>query len=344
MGTPEATMVTRILIPLAALGLALAQGGGKDPESKYGLDLRARKATEPEFTKDTRKFGVEVYADGATGDGLFVSEVGSLAAVPAKLFRPDDGKSKEPLWQHGLALNVRPVGEKNWEKGKRLSLEVFQDQTSGGLVYVSEKGALGAVPAKYAKATEKGKPKNPKWTHAMELKVRRAGDKGWDRAKRFAVEVFRDENNGNVVYVNEGGFAVVPTKLAARDDTGKDPAFQHGLELAARKQGERNFTKDTKRYGVEVFLDENNGNLVYLCETGALSVVPGKFARATPAGVSKAPELKRAMDLQVRKAGQRNFGKDCPRFGVEVYSDENNGKVIYLTETGDLSVVSPKAE
>ncbi|MFO0844694.1 MAG: hypothetical protein U0797_20240 [Gemmataceae bacterium] len=337
-------MATRILIPLAALALALAQGGGKGPESQYGLDLRARKASEPEFTKDTRKFGVEVYADGATGDGLFVSEVGTLAAVPAKLFRPDDGKSKEPLWQHGLSLTVRPAGEKAWERGQKVSLEVFQDQTGGGLLYVSERGALGAVPAKYASATAKGKPKNPKWTHAMELKVRRAGDKGWDKAKRFSVEVFRDENNGTVIYVTEGGFAVVPAKLAAKDDTGKDPAFQHGLELAARKQGEREFTRGTKRYGVEVFLDGNTGHLVYLCETGALAVVPGKFARATEAGVSKAPDLRRAMDLRVRKAGQREFGKDCPRFGVEVYSDESNGNVIYLSETGELAAVPPKAE
>jgi hypothetical protein len=338
-------MAIRTLIPLAALALTLLQGGAKDPVSKYGLDLRARKATEPEFTRETRKFGVEVYADGASGDGLFVSETGALAAVPAKLFAAGDGKAKEPLWQHGLALNVRPAGEKDWAKGKKVSLEVFKDETSGGLVYINEKGAVAAVPAKYAAATEKGKPKNPKWTHAMELKVRNAGDKDWDKARRFVVEVFRDENNGVVVYVGEGGhFAVVPGKLAAGSDTGKDPAFQHGLELAARKQGEREFTKDTKRYGVEVFLDENTGNLVYLCETGALAVVPGKFARATESGVSKAPDLKRAMDLQVRKAGQRDFGKDCPRFGVEVYSDENNGNVIYLGEAGDLAVVPPKAE
>lgn len=338
-------MAIRTLIPLAALGLALLQGGSKDPVSKYGLDLRARKATEPEFTKDTRKYGVEVYADGASADGLHLSEVGSLAVVPAKLFSAGDGKSKEPLWQHGLALNVRPAGEKDWEKGKKVSLEVFKDETSGGLVYINEKGVLGTVPAKYATATEKGKPKNPKWTHAMELKVRKAGDKDWDKAKRVVVEVFRDENNGNLVYVSEGGsFAVVPGKLAAKDDTGKDPAFQHGLELAARKQGEKEFTKDTKRYGLEVFQDENNGNLVYVCETGALAVVPGKLAKATEAGKSKAPDLKRAMDLQVRKAGQKEFDKGCPRYGVEVYSDENNGNVIYLAETGDFAVVPPKAE
>jgi hypothetical protein len=50
------------------------------------------------------------------------------------------------------------------------------------------------------------------------------------------------------------------------------------------------------------------------------------------------------MDLQVRKAGQKDFAKDSPRFGIEVYNDENNSMVIYLSETGDLAVVSPKAD
>jgi hypothetical protein len=179
----------------------------------------------------------------------------------------------------------------------------------------------------------------------MDLKVRKAGDLDWDKAKKFGVEVFRDENNGNLVYISETGhYAVAPGKLTTKDDTGKGPNWQHGLELSARKHGEREFGKDTKKYGLEVFLDENNGNLLYICETGALAVVPGKFAKATEGGKTKAPELKHAMDLQVRKAGQKEFTKDGPKFGVEVYSDENNGMVIYLSETGDLAVVSRSAE
>jgi hypothetical protein len=43
--------------------------------------------------------------------------------------------------------------------------------------------------------------------------------------------------------------------------------------LRARKGDEPDFTKDTKRYGVEVFVDENNGNLIYISETGDISVV-----------------------------------------------------------------------
>ena len=56
----------------------------------------------------------------------------------------------------------------------------------------------------------------------------------------------------------------------------KDPTWLHGLEFRVRKAGEADFGKDTKKWGIEVFRDENNGNLVYISETGDIAVVPGK--------------------------------------------------------------------
>lgn len=54
----------------------------------------------------------------------------------------------------------------------------------------------------------------------------------------------------------------------------KGPRWLHGLDLRVRRGGEADFTKDTKKYGVEVFRDENNDNLIYLSETGSIAVVP----------------------------------------------------------------------
>ena len=51
------------------------------------------------------------------------------------------------------------------------------------------------------------------------------------------------------------------------------------MELRARKAGEKEFTKDTKKYGIEVFVDANNGNYLYLCETGAMDAVAGQGRR-----------------------------------------------------------------
>lgn len=56
----------------------------------------------------------------------------------------------------------------------------------------------------------------------------------------------------------------------------KAPKWLHGMNLKARKDNEGNFTDATKKYGIEVFRDENNGNLIYISETGSIAVVPGK--------------------------------------------------------------------
>jgi len=56
----------------------------------------------------------------------------------------------------------------------------------------------------------------------------------------------------------------------------KTPKWQHGMKLRARKADEADWSKDTKGFGVEVFRDESNGNLMYITENGSIAVVPGK--------------------------------------------------------------------
>lgn len=53
----------------------------------------------------------------------------------------------------------------------------------------------------------------------------------------------------------------------------KKPKWLHAHMLRVRKGDEPDFTKDTKKYGIEVFEDTNNGNLIYISETGDISVV-----------------------------------------------------------------------
>jgi len=70
--------------------------------------------------------------------------------------------------------------------------------------------------------------------------------------------------------------AGIPLVQAYQDTKPKAPDWKHGMELRVRKAGEPDFNKDTKKYGLEVFRDENNGNLIYISETGSIAVVPGK--------------------------------------------------------------------
>ena len=61
--------------------------------------------------------------------------------------------------------------------------------------------------------------------------------------------------------------------VRAQDTKAKAPEWKHGMELRVRKAGEADFGASTKKYGIEVFRDENNGNLIYITEQGAVPVV-----------------------------------------------------------------------
>jgi hypothetical protein len=56
----------------------------------------------------------------------------------------------------------------------------------------------------------------------------------------------------------------------------KGPKWQYGLSALVRKGDEANFGRETKKLGLEVYKDENNGNLIYISETGSIAVVPSK--------------------------------------------------------------------
>src|SRR4051812_38886832 len=124
------------LLALAVLALggfeSRAQDGKpKDPISQYAMDLRCRKSTEEDFGKDTRKYGVEIYADGNTSDGIYVTETGAVGVIGSKSFKAGDGKGKELAWRHGLTLTARKAGEKDWDKGKKFGVEIFRDENNG---------------------------------------------------------------------------------------------------------------------------------------------------------------------------------------------------------------------
>jgi hypothetical protein len=353
-------MSKRMMVPLLGLSFVMAGLGTraalraqeekvKDAVWKHGVDIYARKAGEDSFKqKVTKKYAVECYQDENNNIGVYISQTGSISIVSPKLFKGGKGaKSKAPLYQHGLELAARKFDEKDFTKAtKRFAFEVFKDENSGGLIYISQSGSIDTVPAKYAKASPK-KALNPIHRYGMNLKVRQAGEEFFTKdTKKVGIEVFKDTNNDNIIYISEtGGFAVAPVALANADEAvkkAKDPEWQHGLEVAARKVGEEKITKDTKRYGIEIYLDENNGNLIYVCETGDLAVVPARVATKTPEGKVKAPVLTHALDLSARKVGEDKFTPKTQKYSIECYLDENNGTTLYVSQTGDISVVSNK--
>ncbi|HJZ90020.1 MAG TPA: hypothetical protein VKE40_04060 [Gemmataceae bacterium] len=70
-----------------------------------------------------------------------------------------------------------------------------------------------------------------------------------------------------------GGLLVADLHERVYAQEAKGPKWQHGLMLRVRKADQPDFDKNTPKVGVEVFVDENNGNLIYITDTGSISVV-----------------------------------------------------------------------
>jgi hypothetical protein len=61
-----------------------------------------------------------------------------------------------------------------------------------------------------------------------------------------------------------------------KQDKTKTPQWLYGLSVKARLAAEADFTDKTKKWGIEVFRDENKGNLIYITEAGSIAVVADK--------------------------------------------------------------------
>jgi len=234
-------------------------------------DLNARKAGEVEFTSKTRKYGVELWRDLALNRLLYTAETKSLAFAPIP---PGLVTDKGPVWHHGLEPKVRALDQTTFENARKLGLEVFKDENTGGLIYITETGSIAAAPAP-ASPPDKTKVLPPKPEYGLVLRVRGADEKEFsDKTKKIGLEVFSDPNAGNqLLYLTETGSVAVAPKPANYLD-GRGVTWLSGRGLRVRKPGEKEFDDKTTKYGLEVFQDNRTGHLIFITETGSIAVLP----------------------------------------------------------------------
>ncbi|MCZ2344391.1 MAG: hypothetical protein LC104_21735 [Bacteroidales bacterium] len=303
------------------------------PEWVYAHDLRVRKGGQKDFNKDTQKIGVEFFRDATAGALLAISQSGQLAVLPLDKL----GAEKKATWKFAHDLRVRKSDEEVFTPATtKYGVEVFQDSASGKLLYVDETAgiSLANTPAHV------GADGEPKWHHALVLKVRGSGEAEFgSRSRKFGIEVFKDSNTGGLVYVSEtGSLAIAPAPATApAPDQVKPPKALYGLDLRVRKSGEADFSDKTKTVGVEVFRDENTGGLLYISQSGAIAAVP------TPATIQsgKGVTWKHAMELKARSGGEADFAK-ANTFGIEVFQDNNTGYLVYVDDAGGIAVLVRK--
>lgn len=186
-----------------------AGGDGKEPQFQYGLKLKVRKPGEEKFDS-AKAFGIEAYKDNNTGGMVYVTEAGLIAtakAVPEKAPETKDVKKPKPLY--GLEAKVRKYDELEFTNAQKIGIEVFKDENTGTLIYISETGSIAAVPP----PAEVKTAQKLVWLHAFTLKARSGGEADFAKARKYGVEVFSDRHTGYLVYVNEAGnIAVLPKK------------------------------------------------------------------------------------------------------------------------------------
>jgi hypothetical protein len=231
-------------------------------------DLKVRKSGEAEFTQKTKVYGVELFRDTATNRLLYVCESGSLAFAPVPANLVTD---KGPKWHHGLEPKVRGPEQPAFENAKKIGLEVFKEENTGGLIYITESGAI-ATAAAPATAPDANKVARPETMYGLVLRVRAADELDFStNTKRVGIEVFQDPNAGVMLYISQTGhIATAPLTGKLREEKGV--TWKGAMNLKARKAGETDFEK-AKKFGVEVFQDNRTGNLVLIAENGSIAVV-----------------------------------------------------------------------
>lgn len=330
-------MVCGVLLMSALTGVYVFAQETKGVTWKHGLSFQVRKAGQAVFTEDTPRFGAEVFLDKDLTQAVFISEKGSVGLSSAANLK-DAKEVPAPQLFHGLEFKVRPVGEKSFEKAKKVSTEIFMDKVSDTLVYVTETGFLATAPVGSAKAPDK--VQDPEWFHALEVKARKAGEKEFGpETRKISIEVYKDGNTGNLVYVTDAGtVALLPAAGQTKPAEVKDPVWYHAFEIKVRKGTEKSWDKDTKAFGIEVYKDTNANTLVYVCaETGAIAVLPAG-GTSKPA-TSKDPKHMLGRSFLVRRGDEKNFGDKTLNLGAEVNRDENAAALVYVTELGGLAVI-----
>jgi hypothetical protein len=339
-------MRTRIAIGLAigAAGLVTLMSGpvntaGAQDKSKiappkhlYGHDLKVRPGGEREWTKAV-KVGVEFFHDDATRSIVAISDVGDISVAQAPVGGAAVGMDKTCQWLTAHDLNCRKAGEAAFtQKTKKWGVELFRDRGTNRLLYACESGAIALAPVPPGLVTEKG----PKWHHALEPRVRSTDQIEFTNAKKFGMEIFKDENTGGLIYITETGSIATSAAPATKPEKIAPPKAAYGLSLRVRGAEETDFTEKTKRINLEVFEDPNANTLFYLTESGFIAVAPnpGKLT-AGATGVT----WKSAMALRARKAGEPDFAK-AKKYGIEVFEDNRTGNLIFISETGSVAVLA----
>lgn len=261
-----------------------------------------------------------------------IALLGLTAGLAVATTAPAQPPGPKITWAYAHDIRVRPGGVEELKKTTlRVGVEFFEDRKAQALVAVTQNGMLAVTPL-----PPLGKDHGFGQVYGLDFPIRKADEESFttDTAK-VGVEVLKDAASGKLVYVTEKG-AVTLADYPPAVLTDKPRKWHHVQVFRVRKPDEAEFTKDTKKVGVEVYKDENTGLLVYLTEAGGVAAAPAPAQPPAPDAIKK-PKPLYGLSLPIRGAADAVVTKDTKKIGVEVYKDENTGGLIYVTETGGIA-------
>jgi hypothetical protein len=273
--------------------------------------------------------------------GLLGSFSALAVAASAPPAAPQGDKPQKPLLTHAFNFKCRSAKLPTFKEARAFGVEAFKDKNTNLGLYLIETGCLALTPDGFGGITEFIKnSKSPVWKHGMDVRCRSAGMTDFAKAQTFTIEVYFDLNTNNWIYVTDRGYiAVAPGKSSDGPTAGAlGPLHLYGLDLKCRKGGKKDFNDpDVKIWGVEIFRDQNTGFLIYLAESGAISVVPGFDTFVAPAKI-ETPDWLHGLDLKCRKGKEEKFAT-AQVYGLELFRDGNNSNYIYISEVGSIAAL-----
>jgi hypothetical protein len=159
---------------------------------------------------------------------------------------------------------------------------VYRDEDNGNLIYITQTGSIAVVPAQLSRPqgrTRDGvRSMKPTWMKGLDLKARKGREEDFAKATLYGAEVFRDESNGNLIFLTQtGSLAVVPAKLSDLKPNVEKPQWVEAFVRKVDKKS-KDHAATAKVCGIEVFQLPKSRMIIYLTETGSLAVLPAKLS------------------------------------------------------------------
>lgn len=236
----------------------------------YSTELRARKPDESDFTDTTAMRSIAVKHDEMTDSLIYITDAGSIAVVKSKL--PAGGlKNFTHLLNYNF--NARKAGESEISaRTANFAFEVYRDENTGLLLHLAADGTLAVT----SEAHQAGSFKYSPYLHGFVCKARKGLDADFtDDTKAFGIELWKDRATGATFYASDKGSVAITGGKVSTSAT-LAPTWLTRFKLGIRNEGEGTLANDDRMGSIEIYRDENTGNLLYVCETGHIAVFPGK--------------------------------------------------------------------